>query len=209
MPATENKLPFSHLNLRRNPFGSAEISQRPAWAVVDIAGLPERLRSPGFVVQVVGERGHGKTTHLMAIRAQLPAETPYFHLKEGEAIPRFPDAPILLVDETQRMTRDERRRLFQKDRSCAIGTHEDHSAELDEAGLEYVTIRACGLSPVQLQEAANRRIETARRNRGPVPTLSLETAEKLVEHFGGDVRQIEHRLYEMVQQLEGPADARM
>lgn len=209
MPATDYNLPFAHLNLRRNPFGSAEIEDRPSWAVVEVDDIPTRLQQPGFVVQIIGERGHGKTTHLMAIRAAIQRDVPYFHLREGEPIPVLPDVPLLFVDETQRMTPKQRSWLFQKHRSSAIGTHEDHSEELRKADVDFVTIPAVGLSAEQLHKAANLRIETARRNSGPVPTLSRQTAQRLVDEFGGDVRTIESKLYDLIQQLEGPADARL
>ncbi len=209
MPANDTTLPFAHLNLRRNPFGATDIESWAKWAVVDLGDIPERLQRPGFVAQVLGPRGHGKTTHLMSIKAQLPEGVPYIHLREGEKPPPLPDVPLIIVDETQRLPRRQRRRLFRPDRACAIGSHEDHTDELNRAGVAHVTIQAKGLSPSDLQAAVNKRIAAARRGKGDIPTLSRETANHLVERFGGDVRRIESQLYEMIQRFEGPADARL
>jgi len=65
-------LPFAHLNLRRNPFGELDLSQRAALAVVDVDRFVRRLAQPGYAVQFTGDRGRGKTTHLLAILRHFP-----------------------------------------------------------------------------------------------------------------------------------------
>jgi hypothetical protein len=73
MPVSQTtySLPYAHLNLRRNPFGEFSEDERTALALVDIEPIIERLNNPGYVVQFVGEKGYGKTTHLLAIRSRL------------------------------------------------------------------------------------------------------------------------------------------
>lgn len=50
-----------------------------------------------------------------------------------------------------------------------------------------------------LQRLLNRRIEASRLQDGPVPVVSLDAANRLVERFGSDIRGIEDFLYERVQ----------
>lgn len=60
---------FTHLNLRRNPFGELAQDDRPGVAVVDPANLLGELRNPSFALQVVGEQEFGP--NVRAIEARL------------------------------------------------------------------------------------------------------------------------------------------
>ncbi|HYW78785.1 MAG TPA: hypothetical protein VE890_04375 [Thermoguttaceae bacterium] len=193
-------LPFAHLNLSRNPFGELELDQRAALAVVDIDRFVERLQRPGYAVQFLGDKGRGKTTHLLAIRQHFP-EAPYLHIGEGER-PRIPRGHPLMIDEIQRLPRWRRRWVFRRPVSFVIGTHEDVSAELVRAGFEVDTIEAAAsIDDERLHEILNRRIRWARRTPGPIPCVTLETAGALIDRFGDDVRTIEWYLYEQFQGL--------
>jgi len=133
-------LPFAHLNLCRNPFGELPLDQRAALAVVDVDRFVGRLKRPGYAVQFLGDKGRGKTTHLLAIRQHFP-EAPYLHIGEGER-PRIPRGHPLMIDEIQRLPRWRRRWVFRRPVSLVIGTHEDVSAELLRAGFEVDSIEA-------------------------------------------------------------------
>ena len=72
-----SSLPFAHLNLRRNPFGEFSVEERAQLAVVDLEPAIAHLSSDvangrGAVVQVLGEKGFGKTTHLLALYSRHP-----------------------------------------------------------------------------------------------------------------------------------------
>jgi hypothetical protein len=120
------QLPYAHLNLRRNPFGELLLEERAKLAMVEVSRLVEKLRLPGFVVQFIGEKGYGKTTHLLALKEYFP-DAPYFHFPENRKIPPIPSAPVLFLDETQQLPRRLRKRLFRRNSAFAISTHEDHS----------------------------------------------------------------------------------
>lgn len=191
-------LPFAHLNLRFNPFGEPAPEERDGLAIVD---LPEF--GPGEVVQFLGESGHGKTTHLLALRARDPRAV-YEKLEEGEdrwrSCPSGP-APFLL-DEAQRIRRSWRRRLFAEARTLALGTHEDLSAYSDRP---VRTVRLVGLTtPPRLRDIVDRRIEWARRGPGPVPVVPDPTLRVLMERHGGDVRAIFGLLYDSLQKQKEP-----
>ncbi len=202
--------PFAHLNLTRNPFGELPLELRGRLAVLgaDAARYIERLRQPGFVLQVIGECGRGKTTHLLALREHFP-EAPYRHCPEGGPRPRVPSAPLLFLDETQRFSGRARRQLFRRPASFVVGTHEDHRAEFEWAGLEHRTLELRGLSPQRLSAIVACRIEAARRGPGPVPVLEAGSVRFLTDHFGDDVRGVENYLYEIFQGLETPGSVRL
>ena len=195
-------LPFAHLNLRRNPFGEPEPEERAALAVVDVARFVRRLEQPGYAVQFIGEKGRGKTTHLLAILRHFP-QAAYIHICEGQR-PRIPHGQPLLIDEIQRLPRRRRRRVFRRPVSLAIGTHQDVSSELVRAGFEVDSVRpAEQLDPRRLRQILNRRIEWARRGPGPLPQVGLQTAQAMIDRFGDDLRAIELYLYDLFQNLPG------
>ena len=65
-------LPYACINLRRNPFGDLDLAERAELAIVDVASIIARLDNPRYAVQFVGDKGCGKTTHLLAILQQVP-----------------------------------------------------------------------------------------------------------------------------------------
>ena len=171
---TTLSLPFAHLNLRRNPFGELTVEERAALAVANVETLVPRLRA-GAQVQFVGAQGRGKTSHLLALKARLP-EAHYVRCdRDGPA----PYAPILLLDEADRVPRG----------ACALAVHRPLR------GVEIIELPP--LTPARLATIIERRIEHVRRNPGPVPRVM--DVEELIARFGDDVRAIEHHLYERFQ----------
>jgi hypothetical protein len=196
------------LNLRRNPFGEPERSERAALAVVDDARLAEwlgRLRAPGFALQFVGEAGRGKSTHLLALHRHFP-EAPFVYVGERER-PRLPAGAPFFLDEAQRVGRLRLRRLFRRGGSIVIGSHRDHTRELHAAGLEVETVfPAAELEPGVLARMLERRIGWARRAAGPVPQIDAAAVRGLHQRHGSDIRAIERALYRVFQQAEGIGD---
>ena len=197
-------LPFAHLNLRRNPFGELPPEERPRLAVVDVGRWVEPLMArPGFALQVLGDAGRGKTTHLLALREALP-EASYRHITEGERVPAraIVTGRPTIIDECQRLSPRARRRVFARGVPLLLGSHEDHEPELRRSGYEVDTIRpAETLARERLVSILEARIEASRRAPGPVPTVSDEAVDALRERYGTDVRAMEHCLYEVFQLL--------
>jgi hypothetical protein len=199
-------LSFQQLNLRWNPFGAPEPEDIPRLAVVEVESFVPRLRRPGFAVQYLGEAGRGKSTHLMALHEYFP-DMPYLRFPENTKPPRIPYAAILFLDETQRLPSRLRRRIFAHQASFVIGTHEDHSAELAQAGLKAVSVRLQGMTPEHLAQIVERRIEWARRGPGPLPSISTGTLTRLIDEYGDDLASILKRLYEEFQTLKEAQNA--
>ena len=198
-------LPYSELNLRHNPFGELTESERVQVAVVCIDDVVASLKNSGQVVQYVGEKGHGKTTHLLKIRAALP-QCGYVHIPEGERRP-VPAGEPVLIDEAQRLTWWQRRQLFGEDRAVVLGTHQDFEAELKKAGRQVTTIAACGETSLnRLQQIVIDRIEFARREQGPIPTVHRRTLKRLLQSHRGDIRSMLQVLYDALQKMTGPEE---
>jgi len=198
------QLPFAHLNLRYNPFGELPLDARPALAILDPEPYLRFLKEPRAALQFMGDKGRGKTTHLLTLRALEPG--PYLHLPEEGPLPQVPlSEPLLYLDETQRLPRRVRKALYRGPSRLVLGAHEDHAAELRRSGRPVTTVQVgASLTAARLALIVERRIEAARRAPGPVPEIPPPALEALLARFGDDLRAIEHHLYERVQALEEP-----
>jgi len=198
-------LPYSHLNLYRNPFGELNRTKRQEIAVSSSHGLVERLRSPGFAVQFIGVKGSGKTSHLLALRRYF-SSAPYVHIGEGEQ----PDVPLgtpLFIDEVQRLKKHRRKKVFRRKASFVIATHVDLRHEFRCFGVAVHTIHPGKiLNAVLLALIFKGRIDQVRRGPGPVPTIRPGTVQALMDQYGDDVRRMEDNLYEQFQCLKRVTD---
>lgn len=200
-------IPFGHLNLRRNPFGALPDE---AWAQVvlpafELEPVIERLGRPGYCLQLMGDSGRGKSSHLRMLHASF-ANEPWTYVAEGTR-PRIPEArQVVFVDEVWRLPFWQRRTLWRRPCSFAIGTHFDHAAELRRAGVQVQTVEVGGLTPARLLALMRRRIDWARRGPAPapVPEPTLALAQALVAVHRDDLRAIQRELYERFQRLEAP-----
>lgn len=198
-------LPFAHLNLRHNPFGAVEFAERGGLAVADVDRHVRRLREPDYAVQFLGDRGRGKTTHLLAVGRHFP-QAPYLHVAEGQR-PRLPEGPLLLIDEIQWLPPERRRQLMARPIALAIGSHEDVEHELRAAGFEVDTVEvARQLDCRRLLQIFARRIEAARRAPGALPRLRPATVRRLMTRHADNVRAMEGELYEVFQRLDRICD---
>jgi hypothetical protein len=199
-PITAPLSPYARLNLRRNPFGELTRQERAELAVVDTQRWLSELAGGRTAVQFLGACGHGKTTHLLALERLLTGAV-YVYLPEDGPQPVIPPTRPLVLDEAQRLSRWQRRRVFAQMGPLILGSHEDHAQELSRAGYcvvtEHVARSAC---PRRLQQLLNRRIEASRVGQGPLPRIDEARAAELHQHFGADIRRTERYLYDEFQQ---------
>lgn len=199
-------LAFASLNLRHNPFGELDLEQRAESAVVDVAPLLRELRRPRTAVQLLGDKGFGKTTHLLAVRRELPSAV-YLYFPERGPHPALPRptaaAGPLLLDETQRLCRRQWRRALRPGRSLAVATHLDHTELLGRWGYRVVSLEVAARTTTErLLTCFRRRIELARRGPGPLPELGEARVSELRARFGADVRSMLLDLYDEFQRRE-------
>jgi hypothetical protein len=193
-------IPFAHLNLRRNPFGQFSPEEIALLADVQLDEVFAQMDDPRCAVQFVGEKGYGKTTHLLAIRARFPAAG-YVHIAEGTRA-RIPRGRPLLIDEAQRLTWTQRRWVFRPGVPLALGTHRDFRGALVRAGRRVETIEVGKrMNPERLHGLLNARVSWVRRCDGPLPAIRPETARRLLAQFGPDVRRIQRELYVTFQNM--------
>ena len=203
-------LPFEHLNLRRNPFGEFSAEDRTQLAIVDLKAALDHLHTAAQkrppVLQVIGEKGFGKTTHLLAI-AKLFPDSVYIHIPEGEYATISAAGEPLLIDEAQRLTLWQRLWLFRSQRTLVLGTHRDFTQHLKWAGRSVLTLDAARhTNPERIEQILNDRIRSVRRSADPIPTVTSATTKTLFALYGNDLRSIQHHLYEVFQNLGSVQD---
>lgn len=198
-------LPFAHLNLRCNPFGELSISEWTAQADVDLSPILGALDQPRSAVQLIGDKGFGKTTHLLALRARCESAG-YVHIPEGERR-GLPTGSPVLIDEAQRLTMLQRWQLFRSSVPLVLGTHHDFQNALLRSGRHVLTIHVeTQVNSDRLHRILNARIAAARRHPGAIPTVSRSTVDQLMAQFGPNIRQIVHELYARIQRLSEVAE---
>ena len=186
---------FSHLNLRWNPF-----SQLDAESWRELAVIEPLTCSPGSVTQLLGDAGHGKTTHLLALWSQNERAV-YEYRPEGQTYfkTRVRAGMFFLLDEAQRLRPRILRRLLRQPITLVASSHSDLRCFTRRA---LHTLQLGQLDRARLRVILERRIGWARRARGPVPTVSTATLDALLVRYGGNLRAIEDDLYERFQRLE-------
>lgn len=196
------KLAFSGHNLRRNPFGELTATQLMKVAEVDVEELVSFLHQPRTAVQFSGDKGFGKTTHLFSLRDAIPTAG-YVHIPEGERRP-IPEGQPVMIDEAQRLTWLQQRKLFRGQASLVLGTHRDFERSLRNNGFRVKAINVERLADVnRTWRILNARIRLfVRDDRCPSPTVSKETAGELHRRFQGCLRAIMHEMYVRFQTIE-------
>ena len=202
-------LPFGHWHLSRNPFGELTREQRTEAAVVDTAPLRALLAGPRSALQFIGDCGHGKTTHMLALLSHYP-DAAYTYLPEDGPCPPIAAGSPLFIDEAQRLPWLRRRRALRRGVPLVLGTHCDLTVPLRRAGYQVHTVQvSANLTAPRLCTILNRRLELARLGSGETPRIDLALAERFIERFGRDIRAMEHFLYERIQQFSGAASGEM
>ncbi len=188
---------YATLNLRWNPFSEPNQDERAALAV----DIPNFFLTPKQAIVFLGQKGRGKTTHLLALHQKIP-NTPYVHLPEFGKHPRIPRAKIVFLDEAQRIPHLIRWFIWQRAKTWVIASHEDHTRELERAGFKVLLIALTGLSLDKLEAMIEKRLEWARRSDGDIPRIPKAKLMQLLELYGDDLRTIEGVLYDEYEQMQ-------
>jgi hypothetical protein len=203
---------FQHtLGFRRNPFGAMTQAE---WVAVTV--LPDELLNSlaaGFThLQLLGPMGSGKTTTMLKLADQLDqggSRLAYEYLAEGDKQYRTDTAVLdtFLLDEAQRLSRRERRRLLAglagEDGSglrLIFSSHEDLAPLFRRRQRPLQTINLEKTLSTELYD----RILTRRLDYFALPdkthtTLSPDAVAWLFERFYPNLRDAEYFLYEVWQ----------
>ncbi|MEM1347381.1 MAG: ABC transporter ATP-binding protein [Myxococcota bacterium] len=197
------RLAYEHLGLWRNPFGVPTPEDWAVLAVVDVEdSVAKAMR--GDVVQIVGEPGRGKSTYMRAMHRAIDPEAPFVYVGPGER-PLIPSrAPVVFVDEGQRLRPWTRMWLGVRVHTLVFGTHGDHTSELRLVGRRVHTVRVGGSGVRQLAEMIRRRIAWASREEEPRVWVTEEAVAGLVTLCSDDVRRAMKLMFRIFERMEEP-----
>lgn len=191
--------PYHRFKLSRNPFGELNRSERVENAIVDLQPFLNAIADSKTVVQILGECGNGKSTHLLAIHQAVPASI-YVYLPESGPLPQIPVHRPLLVDEAQRLSRRRLNRMLRHGGKLLLGTHVDLEASIRRAGLTSCRIEIARKTDAEhILRVLNQRIYASALTGEQPDILTIEHARWLHLRFGSNIRGIEHFLYDMFQ----------
>jgi hypothetical protein len=172
-----------------------------------VALVPERVRAsfdsaPDIPLQILGERGRGKSSALRALAGwgkRQGVSVAYEYLPEGSDryFTALAGVSLFCVDEAQRLSKSEWERLVRNDVRLVLGTHEDFTPRMSP--LETVSLDR----PDADHGAAvwNRRLEYfARGSEVERARLTPQALRRLQERFGSDLRSAERFLYRYFQE---------
>lgn len=157
---------YARLGLSGNPFVADRDRAVDPDLWLERVGMPDPPTAGlGLLVQLIGPKGAGKTSHLLRWRESAPG--PYHYVAPGRqrwAMP--PLGPLVYWDEVDRLATPVRRVAFGRaakvGATIVAGTHEDLSAPARRAGLDVLTHDFPGLTPAVLREWCDLRIAAVR-----------------------------------------------
>lgn len=189
---------YRAVGLACNPFAIELQIERGAELFVE-RGLPvPAAAGSAALVQVIGDRGYGKTTQLMQWRRQAPG--PYHYVEREPYWRRWqrpPIAGLVYADEVDRLPLPLRwqwfRRAAAQSATLVIGTHEDLAGAATRAGLRVTTHRFDSLTLPLLQQVIAKRWHAARAegSRAAPLQLSAEQVSHIFAQSNGSLRQAE------------------
>lgn len=201
--------PFHALGYQCNPFRAVTNEEWVALAVLH-PQVEAALVTSFEHLQVLGEKGHGKTTTLLAIAdhyKRAGKRTAYEHLEVGEQHYKTSLARLDLfcLDEVQRLIPAERMRLIgsllkEKGLHMVLGSHEDFGPLFNRHGLTLTTLQFETVPLTHVEAVVRRRLEYFALTLGqPGVRPTPEAIAALYNRYGSDVRRIEQALYEAYQ----------
>jgi hypothetical protein len=203
--------PFHDLGFRANPFRALEDDE---WAaIVVLPAIVVQAADAGGHIQVLGERGHGKTSTLLGLQAyfrRAGQAASYEYLPEWQEVfhSTLDGVDVFLLDEAQRLKPAERARLLreaQAGRRLVLGSHEDLTGLFAAAGLPLATLLPDTGGRPHLEALLARRLAFfALSPVLPVVTLDETAVTYLHATFGGNLRAMQWFLYEVFQSLTRP-----
>ena len=203
-------LRFQRLGFLCNPF---RVLTDEEWATLSVVPpvILKAIDNSCHHLQLIGDRGRGKTTLLLGIFSHLQqraVDASYEYIPEGQRhfnTRQLPD--VFLLDEAQRLTWWERKRLIngvKHGTRLFLSTHHDFRSIFQRRGLPLEVIDVNSLYDEQLLlEMWQRRIDHFRTDTSPL-ALTTDGVKFLIDLYGNDRRSMERFLYEAFQALETP-----
>lgn len=155
------------------------------------------------LVQVIGGKGAGKTTHVLRWRSLT--DGPYHYVRRRPCSSRWKRPPIgalVYADEVDRMPWPVRRgwlrRAARSGATIVAGTHRDLTGPARRAGLRVITHRLDPADVATLRCMVERRIDRASITGVPALLLDDHDMTEVHRRSDGNIRTAETILHELV-----------
>ncbi len=204
---TNRFFPFYSLGYECNPFRALTDEE---W--VEVAVVPTQVQEvldSGFSnLQVLGEKGYGKTTLLLYLAAQqryAGRRVAYERIPEdGRTFQTALDnLDCFLLDEAQRLTNKERKRLMKQTEliQLIVSSHEDFNGVFSVHKRPIMTVNLGVNGREHLRAVLNRRLAYFSLKDSSRAFISDEMIDFVWGEFGRDIRAVEQFLYEYYQEM--------
>lgn len=201
-------LHFERLGLSGNPF---QVLTREIWGEIAVLppALKEAIDTSTCHIQLIGDRGRGKSSCLMGVNhylKQKDQDIAYEYIPVGSHRVKTKVLPaIFLLDEVQRLRWTEKWRLVRQfrpsDRRLIFSTHSDLKSYF--RGQQLITINVERMAAYDVKRMLERRLDHF-RTRYTSLAFADDAIGYLVMCFGSDRRAMELFLYEVFQELDKP-----
>ena len=190
----------SDLNFNYNPFGGisdSELAQIiiPPSFIKEIHHLISTENNR--IIELVGAKGRGKTSHLKLIHQQYP-NAPIFLLdnaKEFENIKQN-TSNLIFIDSIHHLSLKQRLKLFKQNKTIVLTTHWRRFFEYRVANTTFKSYAFKGINPEKLKTILQNRIGIASNTSPAQIMLNQRIIRKLIHQFKDDYRGILNYLYE-------------
>jgi chromosomal replication initiation ATPase DnaA len=210
---TSRFFPFHDLGFRCNPFRALTREEWSQIAVVPQA-IEEAIEGDFSHLQIIGNQGSGKTSALLALKKRFKDQghkVQYCYLPPGQTkLPgTWPVGEILLIDEMQRLTQNQRLRVVKKvapmreaGLRLIFSSHEDLSPVFARLRRPLQTIPLHHHEAEFVRSVIERRLRFFSEGDSARASLTEEAYGWLGETFADDLRSLEDFLYEVFQRRQ-------
>jgi len=198
-------LPFqlldtSQLHFSHNPFSGllAEEIQDvivPHIKEKEIFGLLEE--NADIVIQLVGKKGRGKTTHLKYLHCFFPSSDIVLLSNQQNIDHKLYRRDLIFVDSIHHWSLFQRLAFYKNNKTIVLTTHHSKNLECAFCGKKIKTYFFKGINPEKLTAILTNRIRLAIDETAyDLVKINEDFIIKLIKHFGDDYRGIINHLYQ-------------
>lgn len=192
---TENK----KIKYKYNPYGgiTEEDLAKVLIPKIDFQQLLKDVElSNGILIEFVGKKGRGKTSHLKMINQLYPSSALFLLNSKSKQFKEIYESEkeVLLIDSIHHLTILERLKLYRSKRKIILTTHISRFWEYKLVKSTYQTYRFKGIERSHLSKIIRRRLLLAAEPNQEV-IIDVKAMDSLVSRYKDDYRSILHHLY--------------
>lgn len=155
------------------------------------------------VIELIGKKGRGKTTHLKWISQELLV--PFYRIDNKTNLSHIIKSidPIIIIDEIDRLHYFQRRKLFLSNKQIIIGTRFSKRWELFLIKKKIKSIQIKGINTTKLKQLVFKRLTNFEKQNVDISKhlLSKQDLQELIKTNKDDYRKIINNLFKKYNEL--------